>query len=573
MGLCFYNIAFIFLYDKIYPETADFSGIVEILSIVEEKQSVNKYEVKVKSISRLDILNYIEKNNSYKTKSNFMRNTKLIIYCNKNYILYPGDIIKISGKFEKANTSRNYKGFNYRNYLKQFKIHGIVNVDEFEKINSDININSIIQNIRLKILNQIKHMYINENAELLNGFLIGKTNDLNEDIKENFRNSSISHILAISGLHVSYVVIGINFMFSFIIKNKKVRKICIIICLILYVLLTGFSVSCIRACIMQSTILLSSITYRKSNFYRSFISALIIIIMINPFYIYNVGMWLSFLGTLGIVLFYKILFRIFEIYLKNTKFKKLYLYFAKIVLVTLSAQILIIPIMLYEFNLVSISFLISNLLISFLIGPILIFGYISILLCFIKFPLYKICVYIENLLLFSISNIAEISGNSKFSFYIKTPLFVFVILYYIVILSMFYTFNKNKYYYFKCILSIKYLRIHITKILKKDYIKKISIIFIILILVLNIFNKIYSKLEIHFIDVGQGDCTFIKTKSGKSILIDGGEGNSNKYDYGKNIVLPYLLDRRISKINFMIISHFDSDHVRWVNYNFRRIRG
>ena len=59
---------------------------------------------------------------------------------------------------------------------------------------------------------------------------------------------------------------------------------------------------------------------------------------------------------------------------------------------------------------------------------------------------------------------------------------------------------------------------------------------------------------------GQGDCTIIRTKYNKTVLIDSGEGNSDKYDYGKSVVLPYLLSHNISKIDYLIISHFDSDH-------------
>lgn len=73
-------------------------------------------------------------------------------------------------------------------------------------------------------------------------------------------------------------------------------------------------------------------------------------------------------------------------------------------------------------------------------------------------------------------------------------------------------------------------------------------------------------LKIYFIDVGQGDCTFIITPYGKRILIDGGEGNSDKYDYGEKVVFPYLLDRGIKRIDYIIASHADSDHIGGLIY-------
>ena len=91
--------------------------------------------------------------------------------------------------------------------------------------------------------------------------------------------------------------------------------------------------------------------------------------------------------------------------------------------------------------------------------------------------------------------------------------------------------------------------------------KKILYITIIIVLIIVLFQIKNNYLEIYFVDVGQGDCTLIKTPKEKSILVDGGDGNSEKYDYGKKVVLPYLLDRKISKLDYIIISHFDSDHV------------
>lgn len=70
----------------------------------------------------------------------------------------------------------------------------------------------------------------------------------------------------------------------------------------------------------------------------------------------------------------------------------------------------------------------------------------------------------------------------------------------------------------------------------------------------------------YFVDVGQGDCTLIKLNSNKTILIDGGEGMSNKSDKGEKVLYPYLLDRGIKKLDYVIFSHFDSDHAGGLIY-------
>ena len=90
--------------------------------------------------------------------------------------------------------------------------------------------------------------------------------------------------------------------------------------------------------------------------------------------------------------------------------------------------------------------------------------------------------------------------------------------------------------------------------------KKIGkIIGIGLILVCLLLSRKPNDMKIHFVDVGQGDCTFIETPEGNTILIDG--GGSETYDIGKNTVLPYILDRGYTKIDIIMISHFDTDHI------------
>ena len=97
--------------------------------------------------------------------------------------------------------------------------------------------------------------------------------------------------------------------------------------------------------------------------------------------------------------------------------------------------------------------------------------------------------------------------------------------------------------------------------MKKSKIKTILIIILILLILFgNIRLPFRKNLEIHFLDVGQGDSCLIRTINNKTILIDGGDGGGD-YDYGEKVLKPYLLDHGITKIDFIIISHFDSDHV------------
>ena len=102
--------------------------------------------------------------------------------------------------------------------------------------------------------------------------------------------------------------------------------------------------------------------------------------------------------------------------------------------------------------------------------------------------------------------------------------------------------------------------IYLVKYKLRPYLSKCVVILIIVAITVFFINKIPYNLKIYFIDVGQGDSTLIIAPNHKTILIDG--GGSATYDVGKNTLIPYLLARKIRKIDYVIISHFDQDHIR-----------
>ena len=551
-----YDLNFIFNFEKIYKDKFDINFIAEIISLPEEKDSYNKYIVKT-------IHNSSIKNST---------NTKIIAYINKNIKLVPGDIVKISGEFNKGQTKRNYGGFDYRSNLKQKKIYGIVYVNTISVLDKKIDIYSIIGTIKNSIINKTNLLYKNEENGFLKSILLGESEELDDEIKEYFRKSSLSHILAISGMHISYIVLAFKFVLEKTLKRKKLENRIIVIFLMLFSIFTGLKPSCIRACFMYSFILICENIHIKNSVYTNLLLSFIILILLNPYNIFSVGMWLSFMGTIGIILFsnlfYKILKKRIRNNIENKYVLKAFLYVTNLLAISFSAQILIIPIMIYVFNTISLSFFISNIFSSLLIGLVLILGFLSIIISYIFYPISKSISYLETFLIKLLIIISKQCSQIPLSnIKVVTPNIILIIIYYLIIVLIIYYYNKKRFLFLKMfltILKIKETRKNKNKIIIKTLIEKshkLVIIICILLLMTNLFN-FDRKLNIYFVDVGQGDCTVIKTPSGKIIIIDGGDGgNGSKYDYGKNVVLPYLLDRKINKIDYLIISHFDSDHV------------
>jgi len=353
-------------------------------------------------------------------------------------------------------------------------------------------------------------------------------------------------MLSVSGTHTSYIILGITFILSKSKISKKWIYILIIFILILFMFITNAAASVTRACFMSIIILSANLLYRKPDIWTSISISLLVILIANPFTINEIGLQLSYLGAIGIILFNKNI----EAFLTRVKINNK---LSKLLSVTISAQIMIMPIMAYKFNTISLTFFISNILASPFLGVNIILGFITIFVSLISFNLAKMLATILDLSLKILIFISEFTSKLPLSsIVIKTPyLFTIILIYCLVLIFNYihYISNSNK--------NLRLFQKQMLKKLNKINIKKFLSITLTLIIVFNIFSFFYSlipkDLKIHFIDVGQGDSCLIITPNNKKILIDGGEGEPE-------VLLSYLLDRRIKIIDYIIISHFDSDH-------------
>ena len=247
--------------------------------------------------------------------------------------------------------------------------------------------------------------------------------------------------------------------------------------------------------------------------------------------------------------------------------------------VTLSAQIMILPVMLYHFNMLGIYFIFTNILVSCIIAPIMFLSIIFVIMSFINFEFSK---YISIFLSLGMEELIQISNLSNLPFskiYVITPSILFISIYYIFILIgnqiyIMYT-SKNTSYTEKRIKNLIALAKYTIYQKKKKTVKiwngiiqeknvKLFVLktykYLLIILLVIIINCVNKQLEVHFIDVGQGDSCFIITPNHKTILIDGGGSTSNTFDVGEDTLIPYILDRGYKKIDYIFISHFDQDH-------------
>jgi ComEC/Rec2-like protein len=539
-------------YEKMYTllsskENIKLTGIV--ISNKEEKQYYNKYKIEAKIQNK---------------------NFRFYIMTDKKINLEYGDKIKLNGEYKRPEVQRNYKGFDYSKYLKQLKIYGTIKCSKIEVLDKK-QANKMFQisnQMLTKVIDNTKNILDEETSSILLGLVLGYKTDIDETTQENFKNASMAHVLAVSGMHVAYVIFGINIVFKMALGKRNTYILSIFI-LIFYMFITNFAPSVTRAGIMGILMLFSKIVYRKNDIYTAIAISLFLILIYNPFLILNVGLQLSYGGVLGIIILNKSITKMFE----NIKIKnKVYKYKIKpkiqkvldkvkeILSVSISVQLLILPILLENMNTFTTYFLISNLILSVVIGPIVIISFLFVIVILLNANVANVLSYIVKAgikILILISNI----GKMQFSkIYIPTLSLFSIILYYTILAITLYIFRiysaKNP--------NITQIRVRnliaIIKMKARENKQKIRKIFAIVILVIIVINIIPKNLRIYFIDVGQGDSTLIVTPQNKTILIDG--GGSKDYDVGKNTLLPYLLDRGFNSIDYIIISHFDNDHVR-----------
>ena len=436
-----------------------------------------------------------EKNyNSYiiKGKNNIFKNKKFILYTKEK--LKFGDKIKVTGTFLEPAEQRNYKGYNYKKYLQTQKIYGSIKAKNIKIISKNCG-NKLLKlgnNARNKIIKNINQILPNETCGLLIGLLLGDKTSIEEDTITNFQKSSLAHILAVSGTHVSYIILGFT---CFLTINKISRKsgyLFTIFILIVFLFLTNFSLSVVRACIMAIIIITSKLIHRKADIINTMGIALLITFIYNPFAIQSVSLQLSYLGTAGVIF----LTPIIE---KNVLSLKISPKISKIISVPIAAQLSILPIMIINFHTISFTFLISNILAMPLIGVVIILGFLIVIISFICMPLAQKLGIVINLILKMLIIISEVCGNLELSnIYVVTPRTITIIVYYLFLLIKVYIFNLKKNQ------NLKSYEIYTLKIFSKLPLKKIMVMLIITIFLIEFPYVNYNgNLKIYFIDVGQ----------------------------------------------------------------------
>ena len=425
----------------------------------------------------------------------YIKNKEIVstnLYHNKNNIEL-GDKVKITGKFQKKTSIIKDNPI----YFYTIKISSI----KILKKNKNI-----YYHFKQLIINNL------ENSPYLNTFILGDKSYIKEDVNRSFRENGISHLFAISGMHITLLANLIRKLLKKL-SEETVFKITSSI-LIIYLLLVGFSPSILRGVLFYILFSINRIYYfyiKKTNL---FFLTLSVALFINPFSIYNIGLLYSYSISISLLI------------LSNELSGK---YIISLLKVSLVSTLISLPISLYYFNQINILSIIYNLIFVPFISIIL-FPF-SLIVFIIKplIPIYNILIQLLENISLLLSNVSI--GKLVFK---KMNILLYIV-YYIYIFIIFY---------------------------KKE---KLLVVLLIFILSIHYFIPYFdSNTFIEMIDVNQGDSTLMKINN-KIILIDtGGENdafNKDNHTIFYNNLSPKLKELGIHKLNYLIISHGDYDHM------------
>ncbi|RJP67243.1 MAG: DNA internalization-related competence protein ComEC/Rec2 [Ignavibacteriales bacterium] len=453
-----------------------------------------------------------------------------------------GNYISVAGTITKGREQRNPGEFDYQNYLEQKGITGILtsyNAEDLIVLDSaKTNFANIILSFRKSIDERISELHTPVAASLLKGLIVGDRSEISDETKTDFINTGVVHVLAVSGLHVAYILL--IFLFVFGRFSLISRNILTIVGLFVFIFITGSTASVVRSAIMGMVILVAIITNRSANIYNSLAFSATIILFFNPGDLFDPGLQLSFAAVISIVAlapFFKR--RIDSLNLKKNWIRKLLLFCT----VSLAAQIGTIPFTLIYFRKLSLISLLANIVVIPFTGAMISLGILTLFLSVIWFKGALIFAAVNNLstyLLYEINHRLSAFSFSHLSITQFSLLDAFI--FYSIILLFFFYYERFQSIKPKIILFIlsSVLIIFLTSLDDKNWLTE-------------------NKLSICAIDIGQGDSFLIKFPNGQTALIDAGEATWY-FDNGKRIIIPLLQFMDINKIDAAFISHMDTDH-------------
>ncbi len=380
---------------------------------------IGHYQTKDKGLLIRLLNTPVERKKSYKTKAAILQirdnnkwislKGKILVYLDKeNHSLKQGDVLFVKQQLQSIATQVNPGGFDYAAYLNRQQIYHqlYIGAAQYQKISQEKP--SIVGETKSYVLSVIrKYIRDKQQQAIAEALLVGYTFDIDDALSEAYSRTGVIHIIAISGMHLGLLYTVLVLLTGNLKRPRGLRwlrPLLILLCLWFFTILVGAGASVLRAAVIISFFIIGEWLERKANPYNSLCASMFLLLSFNPNYLWDIGFQLSYTAVAGIMIFNKAISKWYYIPYKPVQ------YCWQLIAVTISAQILTLPVVLFHFHQFPNFFLITNLLIVPLSGIVLyscfvlvLISPINLLAAFIGQVLNMVLGWMNNFIVFAAS--------------------------------------------------------------------------------------------------------------------------------------------------------------------------
>lgn len=485
------------------------------------------------------------KNNSIKYHQQSLKESKIIVYDEKKEDVNIGDVLLMQGELRFFENARNPGNFDMKLYYQRQGIHVSVWADSVKKSEDSLpttyeKIKNGLYELRLIWKRNLRDVVGEKDGNILSAMILGDKTQMDREVKELYQINGIGHLLAISGLHLSFLGIGMYSVFRRISGSYITGGIAGILFLSLYILMVGATVSSLRALIMFLFRVGADMTGRNYDSITALSFAAVVVLIWRPLSVFDGGFWLSFGAVLAMI----VILPAFS----QLPFQGIW--------ASVSIQLVIFPVLLYYFYEFPLYSILLNLAMIPMMSLLLFFGSIGNLICYIFLPggrlMLRICKMILRLyelgchLTMKLPAARVVTGQPKLWQ---------VLVYYTCLLAAgiwYIQRGKKKRKAAECR----------KKKGKKTHFSRLSVSLLLLFVgtavLMTGFGR-HGNVTVTVLDVGQGDGIYIKGPKGGSYFIDG--GSSDVKNVGQYRIEPFLLSQGVKRLDYVFLSHGDGDHL------------
>ncbi|MFH1488273.1 MAG: DNA internalization-related competence protein ComEC/Rec2, partial [Pseudomonadota bacterium] len=420
----------------------------------------------------------------------------------------------------------------------------------------------VLEKARRSVRDLFNEHLSSENRALFKALILGEKQEITPQLREPFSRTGLGHILAVSGLHVGLMgwlaftlIKGLLSLSYRITLGTDIRKIAAVITcfpIVGYACLAGFEVSTQRAMIMALAYLLSMILDRENEHWSTLALAAMIVLSLDPHALFTISFQLSFCAVIGILWFAPVIYGSIPFSFEKSGraqavLRSLSHYFVGLLAVTLTAMVFLLPVTAFYFHCVSLVSIPANLTAVPVLGFwVLPFG-LAAALTQAVFPslaigFLKIAVWGMDGLMAMTHYWAHFSWASLWVF---RPNPFEILLFYGLLFFLYF--------------------------LRRGIWVGAGLICVLLFIAGDIGfwtmeNRFNRTLKVTYLDVGQGNAALIQFPGKERMLIDGGGFSRDTFDTGRMVIAPFLLFRKIGRIDYLVMTHPQADHMNGLRF-------